>query len=85
MILLEPERALVTEMGHSQSGNVPASPSTEGERRFLNESSLKITMMTPKPTEQAHFVALSAVPVVGKNKGRRLVLNALLDNASTKT
>ena len=81
----EPERALVTEVGHSQSRNVPASPSTEGERRFLNESSLKTTMMTSKPPERAHFVALRTVPVVVKNGGRRLVLNALLDDASTKT
>ena len=81
----EPERALVTEMGHSQSENVPASPRTEGERRFLNESSLTTTMMTSKPPEQAHFVDLRTVPVVVKNGGRRLVLNALLDDASTKT
>ena len=81
----EPERALVTKMGHSESRNVPASPSTEGERRFLNESSLTTTVMTSKPPEQAHFVALRTVPVVAKNEGRRLVLNALLDDANTKT
>ena len=81
----ELERALVTEVGHSQSRNVPASPSMEGERRFLNESSLTTTMMTSKPPEQAHFVALRTVPVVVKNGGQRLVLNALLDDASTKT
>ena len=63
----EPERALVTEMEHSQSANVPASPSTEGERRFLNASSLTKTVMTSKPPGQAHFVALRTVPVVVKN------------------
>ena len=47
----EPERALVTEMGHSRSGNVSASPSAEGERRFLNESSLTTTVMASKPPE----------------------------------
>ena len=76
---------MVTEMGHSQNGNVPASPSTEEDHRFLNESSLTSTVMTLKPPEQAHFVALRTVPVVVKNGGRRLVLNALLDDASTKT
>ena len=76
---------MVTEMGHSQNGNVPASPSTEEEHTFLNESSLTSTVMTLKPPEQAHFVALRTVPVVVKNGGRRLVLNALLDDASTKT
>ena len=81
----EPERALVTEMGHSQSGNVPASPCTEGERGFLNESSLTTTVMASKSLEQGHFVALRTVPVVVENGGRRLVLNALLDDASTKT
>ena len=42
-------------------------------------------MMTSKPPEQAHFVDLRTVPVVVKNGGRRLVLNALLDDANTKT
>ena len=66
-------------MGRSHSGNVPASPSTEAERRCLNKTSLTTTMMTSKPPEQAHFVALRTAPVVVKNGGRRL------DDASTKT
>ena len=79
------ERALVGEMGHSQRGSVPVSPSTDGERRFLNESSLTSTVMTLKTPEQEHFVALRTVPVVVKNSGRRFVLNALLDDTSTKS
>ena len=39
------ERALVTEMGRSQSGNVPGNPSKEGESSFLYEISLTITKM----------------------------------------
>ena len=79
------ERALVGEMGHSQRGSVPVSPSTDGERRFLNESSLTSTVMTSKTPEQEHFVALRTVPVVVKNSGRTFVLNALLDDTSTKS
>ena len=81
----EPERALVTEMGHSQGGNVPAGLSTEGEQRFLNDSSLTTTMVTSKPPKQAHFVALRTVPVVVKNRGLRLVLNVLVNDTRTKT
>ena len=81
----EPERALVTEMGHSQGGNVPAGLSTEGEQRFLNDSSLTTTMVTSKPPEQAHFVALRTVPVVVKNRGLRLVLKVLANDTRTKT
>ena len=61
----EPEKALVTEMGHSQSGNVPASPSMKEERRVLNESSSTTTVMTSKPPEQAHFVVYLFWVVLG--------------------
>ena len=81
----EGRRELAADMG--RSGNVlPGSSSVmEGERMVSSERSLTTTMTASKFPEQTHFVGLCTVPVVVKNGGRQLVLNALLDDASTKS
>ena len=60
-----------------------ASPSTEGEQRFLADQSLTTTMAAPNAPERAHFVTFRTEPVILKNGSQRLVVNALLDDAST--
>ena len=56
---------------------------TEGEHQIATERSL--TTVTLKTSEAPHFVALRTVPVVLKNGKRRMEVNALLDDASTRT
>ena len=50
-----------------------------------SEHSSTRTMTASKFSEQTHFVGLHTVPVVLKKGSRKLVLNALLDDASTKS
>ena len=79
----EPERGPVADVSHN--GDNEASPSTEGEQRFPAERSLTTTMAALNAPERADVVALRSVTVLLKNGSRRLVVNALLDDASTKT
>jgi len=79
----EPERGPVKDI--SQKGDNVACPSTIGKQRSLAEQSLTTTMGAPNAPERAHFVALRTVPVVLKNGSRKLVVNALLEDASPKT
>ena len=68
------------------TGPAPAMTSqvgTEGEHQIATERSL--TTVTLKTSEAPHFVALRTVPVVLKNGKRRMEVNALLDDASTRT
>ena len=61
-----------------------AGSSTEGEKKPTSERS-HTTMEKAEQTNQAHFTALRTVPVRVKNGNRSIVVNALLDDASTKT
>ena len=72
-------------MTRSRNGPAGSSSGTERERMVSSEHSLTTTMTASKFPEQTHFVGLRTVPVVVKNGSRKLVLNALLDDASTKS
>ena len=61
-----------------------AESSTEGEKKPTAERS-HATMDIAEKTNRAHFTALRTVPVKVKNGNRSIVVNALLDDASTKT
>ncbi|RMX51197.1 hypothetical protein pdam_00004036 [Pocillopora damicornis] len=59
-----------------------------GEQQFLAERLLTTTIAAPISPERPHYVALRTVSVVLKNGGRRyrrMVVNALLDDANRKT
>ena len=56
---------------------------TEGEQRNITERSM--TTVDHNKSEAPAFVALRTVPVILKNGNRRIELNALLDDASTRT
>jgi len=57
----------------------------EGERSTHPEHCLTTTMATTKAPEPAKYLALHTVPVVVKNGEQRMIVNALLDDGSTKT
>ena len=57
---------------------------TEGEKKPTAERS-HTTMEIAEQTNRAHFTALRTVPVKVKNGNQSIVVNALLDDASTKT
>ena len=56
---------------------------TEGEQRNITERSM--TTVTHNESEALAFVALRTIPVILKNGNRRIEVNALLDDASTRT
>ena len=51
----------------------------------VTEGNEQLTTMTANDVTSAEFIALRTVPVVLKNGNRSLKVNALLDDASTKT
>ena len=55
------------------------------ESKLLVNTNIKAERAPERAPERAHFVPLRPVPAVLKNGCRRLVVNALLDDASTKT
>ena len=57
---------------------------TEGERGPESERS-HTTRSEPKLSQRQEFLAMRTVPVLLKNGSRSMKLNALLDDASTKT
>ena len=61
-----------------------AEPFTEGEQKLI-EQRVKQPDMTTMMTETTGNVALRTIPVYIKNGNRKLQVNALLDDASTKT
>jgi len=71
------------DMGASE--NNARSFGTEGELRNRSEHSLTTTMATTKAAEPAKYLALRTVLVVVKKGERRMIVNALLDDGSTKT
>ena len=81
--VIEPERSLPLDMGASENNSL--SSGTEGERSTRPEHSLTTTMATTKAPELAKYLAFRTVPVVVKNGVRRIIVNALLDDGSTKT
>ena len=81
--VIEPERSLPLDMGASENNSL--SSGTEGERNTRPEHSLTTTMATTRVPEPAKYLALRTVPVVVKNGERRIIVNALLDDGSTKT
>ena len=56
---------------------------TEREQRNITERSM--TTVDHNKSEAPSFVALRTVPVILKNGNRRIEVNALLDDASTRT
>ena len=56
---------------------------TEGEQRNITERSM--TTVDHNKSEAPAFVALRTVPVILKNGNRRIEVNSLLDDASTRT
>ena len=70
-------KSAATERNESESG-------TKGEQKPTMERS-HTTMERKEETSRAHFTALRTVPVRVKNGNRSIVVNALLDDASTKT
>ena len=58
---------------------------TEDEQRKTNERSHTMTMHATKQPKVADELVLRTVPVILKNGNRRLVVNALLGDGSTKT
>ena len=56
---------------------------TEGEQQNITERSM--TTVAHNESEVPAFVALRTVPVILKNGNRRIEVNALLDDASTRT
>lgn len=79
----EPERSLPLVVGESD-GNAQSS-GTEGEERTFPEHSLTTTMPTTKTPQPTRHLALRTVPVVVRNREWRMIINALLDDGSTKT
>ena len=59
----------------------PAASATEGKE----QSHAQQTTMMTQNNSRADFIALRAVPIILKNGDRSLKVNALLDEASTKT
>ena len=57
----------------------------QGEQSTHPEHSLTTTMATTKTPEPAKYLALRTVLVVVKNGERRMIVNALPDDGSTKT
>ena len=81
--VIEPERSLPLDIGTIE--NIAHSSGTEGERSTHPSHSLTAIMATTKTSEPAKYLALRTVPVVVKNGERRMIVNALLDDGSTKT
>ena len=59
-------------------------PTTEGEHPAEVERSLT-TRVESKTSQRQEFLAMRTVPVILINGNRRMTVNALLDDASTKT
>jgi hypothetical protein len=59
-------------------------PITEGEAMAGSERSLT-TQDESKTSQRQEFLAMQAVPVIPINRNRRIKVNALLDDTSTKT
>ena len=70
-------------MGASE--NNAHSSGAEGEQCSHPEHSLTTTIATTKAPERAKYFALCTVLVVVKNGERKMIVNALLDDGSTKT
>jgi len=81
--VIEPERSLPLDMGASE--NNAHSSGTEGERCSHPEHSLTTTMATTKAPERAKYFALHTVLVVVKIGEQKMIVNALLDDRSTKS
>ena len=83
------EKGLSTPSAVSSDSSTNPSPAlvtqvaTEGEPQSATERSH--TMMALKTSEGPNFVALRTVRVILKSGNRRVEVNALLDDASTKT
>ena len=58
-------------------------PATEGKQQQPERS--HTTMVHAKENVKEEYNALRTVPLILKNRGQKLVVNALLDDASTKT
>ncbi|KAK3732000.1 hypothetical protein QZH41_005502 [Actinostola sp. cb2023] len=69
---------------HSNQAENSVSAATEGEQQNGHERS-HTTTVHMKESTKGEYVALRTVPVVLKNGERKLVVNALLDDASTKS
>ena len=65
--------------------NIPHSSGSEGERSTRPEHSMTTTMADTITPEPAKYPALRAIPLVVKNGERRMIVNALLHDGSTKT
>ena len=63
---------------------IPVGAATEGEQHHSQERSHTTTVHTKESTKR-EYIALRTVPVVLNNGERKLVVNALLDDASTKS
>ncbi|CAB4042746.1 Nucleotide-binding oligomerization domain-containing 2, partial [Paramuricea clavata] len=71
--------------GRSISQATQTFPTTEGEHSTeVNERSLT-TRVDSKISQRQEFLAMRTVPVILTNGNRRMTVNALLDDASTKT
>lgn len=75
----EPKRG-----GNPNSDSLPADPITFTSGTERKERKQLTTMIT-QDDYRAEFIALQTVPVILKNGTRSLKVNALLDDASTKT
>lgn len=73
----EPKRG-----GNPNSDSLPADPITSGTERKERK---QLTTMITQDDYRTEFIALRTVPVILKNGTRSLKVNALLDDASTKT
>ena len=79
----------VNEKNLLEKASMPTSNATEGELRGepKTSSSSYTTTMASKVSAISHpkFIALRTVPVVLRNGKKKMVVNAVLDGASTKT
>ena len=82
-LVREPERSLPSDMGARDHDAY--SYGTEEEQFTHHEHSSTTTMASTKAPEPAKYLALRTVPVVVKNAERTMIVNALLDDGSTKT
>ena len=57
----------------------------EGEQETVTESTHMTTMKTTGSLETVHFMVLRTVPIVDRSGSCQLVINALLNDASTNT
>ena len=81
----EPKRVDSDRTEHSSGGYTLSEDVTDSVTEGKEPpNAQQITMMTQN-SSKSDFIALRTVPVILKNGGRSLKVNALLDEASTKT